>query len=75
MNAQQVQKVTEQLEDLGYYEGDWEGSKNQKHNGFEWVYEQSIIFRNDFMLNDYKRNCDRLAGLEFISLGLGYYLI
>ncbi len=75
MNAEQINKVTEQLEDLGYYEGDWEISENQKYDGFEWVYEQSIVFRNDFILNDYKRNCDRLAGLQIIALGLNHYII
>ena len=80
MNKEQLEITIEQLEGLGYYEGDWKVSKNQKHNGFEWVYEDSIVLINnngfgEMIKDDYKRNCDRLAGTEIIRLGLGYYII
>jgi hypothetical protein len=74
MTKEQLEKTKEQLEGIGYYEGDWKVSKNQKHNGFEWVYEDSICIC-DYIKDDYKRNCDRLAGTEIIRLGLGYYII
>ena len=75
MTIEQIEKVTEQLENLGYYEGDWNISKGQKNNGYEWVYEPCINISNDFLLDDYKRNCDILAGLQIIPLGLTYYII
>ena len=80
MNTKQINKTIEQLESLGYYEGDWEVSTGQKHNGFDWVDEPciSLIDNNGFgemIKDDYKRNCDRLAGTEIITRVLGYYII
>ena len=74
MNKKQLEKTIEQLENIGYYEGDWKVEENQKHNGFDWVWEDSIYI-NDYIKNDYERNCDRLAGTQIIGLGLGYYII
>jgi len=74
MNKEQLEKTKEQLENIGYYEGDWKIEENVKHNGFDWVWEDSIYI-NDYIKNDYERNCDRLAGTQIIGLGLGYYII
>ena len=80
MTNEQIDKTIEQLEDLGYYEGDWKVSEGQKNNGFEWVYEPCIDLINnngfgEMIKDDYEMNCDRLAGTEIIQLGLGYYII
>ena len=80
MTKKQIDKTIDQLEGLGYYKGDWKVGKGQKHNGFDWVYEPCInlIDNNGFgemIKDDYRRNCDRIAGTEIIRRGLGYYII
>ena len=42
MTIEKAKEITEELEELGYYEGDWKISKNQKHNGYEWVWEHYL---------------------------------
>ena len=80
MTKEQINKTIKQLEDLGYYEGDWKIGKGQKNNGFEWVYEHCInlIDNNGFgemIKDDYEKNCDRLKGTTIISRGLSYYIV
>ena len=74
MTIEKDKEITEELEELGYYEGDWKISKNQKHNGCEWVWEHSVTMSED-MRYDYEDECGVPRKTEFIRLGLGFYLI